>query len=65
MATRKMFDDDNTGGDGGEMGQSPGAGEEEEFKAGEQPDFDKIPLDKQYIPSIYEDDNFDFKVVKP
>ncbi len=70
MATRKMFDDDDTGeykasGEGGEMTQSPAGGDDEEFKGGEQPDFDKIPLDKQFIPSIYDDDNFDFKVVKP
>jgi len=37
---------------------------EEEFKAGEV-DFDKVPLDKQQIPTIYDDENFDFKVVKP
>ncbi len=65
-----MFDDDDAGeykagGDAGETNHQPGGGEEEEFKGGEQPDFDKIPLDKQFIPSIYEDDNFDFKVVKP
>ena len=39
-----------------------GAGEEEEFKGA---DLDKVPLEKQYIPSLYEDENFDFKVVKP
>ena len=41
-----------------------GAREEEELK-GPAPDFDKIPLEKQYIPSLYDDENFDFKVVKP
>jgi hypothetical protein len=37
---------------------------EEEFKAGEV-DFDKVHLEKQQIPTIYDDENFDFKVVKP
>ena len=46
--------------EGGHMNQ----GGEEEFKAGEV-DFDKIPLEKQQIPTIYDDENFDYKVVKP
>lgn len=46
--------------EGGEMNH----GGEEEFKAGEV-DFDKVPLDKQQIPTIYDDENFDYKVVKP
>lgn len=45
--------------------QENAAAEEEEFKGGQAPDFDKINLDKQYIPSLYDDENFDFKVVKP
>lgn len=45
-----------------EEGAGAGAGEEEEFKGA---DFDKIPLEKQFVPSLYEDENFDFKVVKP
>lgn len=44
--------------------QENNGGEEEEFK-GPAPDFDKIPLDKQFMPSLYEDENFDFKVIKP
>jgi hypothetical protein len=29
-------------------------------------DFDKVPLqDKIFIPTIYDDENYDFKVVKP
>ena len=39
-----------------------GAGEEEEYKG---PDLDKMPEQKQYVPSLYEDENFDFKVAKP
>jgi hypothetical protein len=46
--------------EGGEMNH----GGEEEFKAGDV-DFDKVPLDKQQIPTIYDDENFDYKVVKP
>jgi len=55
----KRYDDDgnyNAGGDGG-------AGEEEEYKG--SPDFDKIPLEKNYVPSLYDDENMDFKVIKP
>jgi hypothetical protein len=39
------------------------AGQEEEYKG--SADFDKIPLEKQYVPSLYDDENFDFKVIKP
>jgi hypothetical protein len=38
-------------------------GEEEEFKG--NADFDKVQLDKQFVPSLYEDDNLEFKVAKP
>ena len=77
MTTRKMFDDDDTdgdytGGDGGQMasgygqgGQNEGnAGQEEEYKG--TVDFDKVPLqEKNFIPTIYDDENYEFKVVKP
>jgi hypothetical protein len=49
--------------EGGDYQQQPNQ-EEEEFK-GPAPDFDKINLEKQYVPSIYENENMDFKVVKP
>jgi hypothetical protein len=42
----------------------PKGEQEEEFK-GPAPDFDKIALEKQYVPSLYEDENTDFKVIKP
>jgi hypothetical protein len=75
MATRKMFDDDDTGdytgGDGGQMASSSGQGQneghthqEEEYKG--TVDFDKVPLqEKSFIPTIYDDENYEFKVVKP
>ena len=70
-----MFDDDDTGdytgGDGGQMAQSSGAGQtdggagqEEEFKG--TVDFDKVQLqDKNFMPTLYDDENYEFKVVKP
>jgi hypothetical protein len=45
-------------------GGAAGGQEEEEYK-GSGADFDKIPLEKQYVPSLYDDENFDFKVAKP
>lgn len=45
-----------------EEGGAGARGEEEKYEGA---DFDKIPLEKQYVPSLYEDENFDFKVVKP
>jgi hypothetical protein len=74
MATRKMFDDDDTGeynAGGGEMSTSPtgqneggNAGQEEEFKG--TVDFDKVPVEqKNFIPTIYDDENYEFKVIKP
>jgi len=42
----------------------PKGEQEEEFK-GPAPDFDKIALDKQFVPSLYEDENTDFRVIKP
>lgn len=70
MASRKMFDDDD-GGEytgGGEMAQNNEGGhshgQEEEVKG--TVDFDKVPLqEKTFIPTIYDDENYDFKVVKP
>lgn len=77
MASRKMFDDDDTGdynggaGEGGQMASSSGAGQndggagqEEEYKG--TVDFDKVPLqEKTFIPTLYDDENYEFKVVKP
>lgn len=71
MASRKMFDDEGeeyTAGAGGEMAQTHNegghAGQEEEVKG--NVDFDKVPLqEKTFIPTIYDDENYDFKVVKP
>ena len=40
------------------------AGQEEEYKG--TVDFDKVPLqEKNFIPTIYDDENYEFKVVKP
>lgn len=66
-----MFDDDDGGeyNGGGEMTQSHNdggntGGQEEEVKG--NVDFDKVPLqEKTFIPTIYDDENYDFKVVKP
>jgi hypothetical protein len=49
----------------GQGGQNEGnAGQEEEYKG--TVDFDKVPLqEKNFIPTIYDDENYEFKVVKP
>ena len=41
--------------------KNDGGNEEEEYKGA---DLAQLP-EKQYVPSLYDDENFDFKVVKP